>query len=81
MKYKALYDSFVARDFKYRGNTFKVWQYSIMYHTVVCTVCKIDWFIPEDKLGVFSLSSTRFPRNYDGLTQLQKLHVPVSLVR
>lgn len=27
-------------------------------------------FLPENKLGVFSLPSTRFTRNYDGLANL-----------
>lgn len=36
--------------------------------------------IPENKLGVFSLSSTRFTRNYDRLAHLENFHVPVGFV-
>lgn len=36
--------------------------------------------VPENKLGVFGLSRSRFTRNYNGLTHLENLHVPVGFV-
>lgn len=36
--------------------------------------------IPENKLGVFRLSRTRFTRNYDGLAHFENFHVPVGFV-
>lgn len=60
---------------------FQIYHIGMRAHSLQTIPNKCERFQPEDKLGVFCLSCSRFTWNDDGLAHLQDLHVTVGLVR